>query len=131
MSHSGSSQRALIGRICDLSGFTSDGWRRRELNINRGAGGYPDVRDTIHLIDTDGKRYYGLPFVKGARHPGHTCLGQPGSLKPWFVRHYDFKHVTTEDVYLESTGQPNEYLIYTQAEWAGLKARPSVTPAAS
>jgi hypothetical protein len=117
---SGADQGLLIGRICDLSGFTSDGWRRRELNVKQGARGYPEVRDTIDLIDTDGKRYRGLPFVKGARHSGHACLGQPGSLKPWFVRHYDFKHVATEDVYLTSIGQPNEYRIYTHAEWAAL-----------
>ncbi len=113
----------LVGRICDLSGFDSGGWRRRELNVKRGPDGYPEVRDTITLIDSDGIRYPGLPFVMGARHQGHSCLGQPGALKPWFRKHYDEKRVHEEAVYLEPTGKPNEYRIYTQAEWAAKAAR--------
>jgi hypothetical protein len=111
------SKGILIGRICDLSGSTSDGWRRREINVKRDATGYPEVRDVIHLIDSSDLRYPNLPFVKGARLPGHTCLGQPGSLKRWFVKHYPFERVKTEDVYLKPTGRQNEYVILTEAEW--------------
>jgi hypothetical protein len=79
--------------------------------------GYPAVRDTIHLIDSSGSKYFGLPFVKGARHPGHTCLGQPGALKPWFKQHYSTEEVDAGNVYFKPTGQPKEYRIYTDAEW--------------
>ncbi len=113
----------LVGRICDLSGFDNAGWRRRELNVKRGPDGYPEVRDSIHLIDSDGICYPSLPFVKGARHEGHSCLGQPGALKPWFRKHYDEKRVRPEAVYLEPTGQSNEYRIYTEAEWGAKAAR--------
>jgi hypothetical protein len=74
-----SEESVLVARICDLSGSTSDGWRRREINVKQGTDGYPEVRDTVDLVDSAGIRYLGLPFVKGARHPGHTCLGQPGA----------------------------------------------------
>ena len=108
----------LTGRICDLSSSTSDGWRRRELNVKQGREGYPAVRDVIHLIDSSGTRYPSLPFVKGARLPGHTCLGQPGALKPWFLKHYSSHSVASESVYLTPTGGQNEYRIYTESEWA-------------
>lgn len=108
----------LVGRICDLSNSATDGWRRREINVRCGPDGYPAVRDLIHLIDSSGVKYSGLPFVIGARHPGHTCLGRPGALKPWFTRHYPFEYVKTENVYLTPTGQQNEYRIYTESEWA-------------
>ena len=121
------SHGTLVGRICDLSGATSDGWRRRELNLKQRADGYPAVRDVIHLIDSSGAKYSGLPFVKGARHPGHTCLGQTGALKRWFVQHYPFGHVTPENVYLEPTGQRDEYRIYTEAEWAASIQTSSIT----
>src|SRR5580658_2112189 len=116
-------QAILVSRICDLSGFDNSGWRRRELNVKKRPDGYPQVRDTIHLIDSDGIRYPGLPFVKGARHDGHSCLGQPGTLKPWFRKHYDEKRVRAESVCLEPTGQSNEYWIYTEGEWTAKAAR--------
>jgi len=110
-------RRVLVGRICDLSGATSDGWRRREINVKQGPDGYPAVRDIIHLIDSSGAKYSGLPFIKGARHPGHTCLGQPGALRAWFTRHYSPEKVEPVNVYFKPTGQPNEYRIYTESEW--------------
>jgi hypothetical protein len=116
-------QAILIGRICDLSGFDSGGWRRRELNVKRGSDGYPQVRDTINLLDSDGIRYPNLPFVMGARHGGHSCLGQPGALKQWFRKHYDEKTVHPETVYVEPTGRSNEYRIHTETEWAAKAAR--------
>ena len=117
------STKFLIGWVCDLSGADADGWRRRELNIKRAVDGYPEVRDVIHLIDSEGNRYHGLPFVKGARFRGYTCLGMPKALKPWFLRHYDFNDAKKrESVYLESTGQRNEYRLYTEPEWMALKA---------
>ncbi len=118
---SGSSQ-TLVGRICDLSGATSDGWRRREINVKQGPDGYPAVRDTIDLIDSSGTKYPGLPFIKGARLPGHTCLGQPGALKRWFALHYSFEKVRPESVYFMATGQRNENRIYTESEWAIVRA---------
>lgn len=107
----------LVGRICDLSNTTTDGWRRREINVKQGFGGYPDVRDIIHLIDSSGSKYSNLPFIKGARLPGHTCLGRPGALRPWFGRHYSAHSVEAENVYFRPTEQPNEYRIYTESEW--------------
>ena len=117
----GSLQGVLVARICDLSGFDNDGWRRRELNVKRGASGYPQVRDSIDLIDSDGVPYRRLPFVKGARHADHTCLGQPGALKPWFRKHYDEKRANGGTVYLVPTERSNEYRIYTEDEWAASK----------
>jgi hypothetical protein len=114
---SGHLKGELVGRICDLSNATSDGWRRREINVKHAADGYPAVRDIIHLIDSSGAKYPGLPFVKGARLPGHTCLGKPGALRPWFARHYSADRVEAESVYFKPTGQPNEYRIYTKSEW--------------
>jgi hypothetical protein len=107
----------LVGQICDLSNTTSDGWRRREINVRQGRDGYPAVRDIIHLIDSSDAKYDGVPFIKGARLPGHTCLGQPGALRPWFTRHYSVEKVELENVYFKPTGQPNEYRIYTESEW--------------
>jgi hypothetical protein len=107
----------LVGQICDLSNTTSDGWRRREINVKQGRDGYPAVRDIMHLIDSSDARYHGLPFIKGARLPGHTCLGQPGALRPWFKRHYSVEKVELEHVYFKPTGQPHEFRIYTESEW--------------
>jgi len=114
---SGHLKGELVGRICDLSNATSDGWRRREINVKQGPDRHPAVRDIIHLIDSSGAKYPGLPFIKGARLPGHTCLGKPGALKPWFARHYSADRVAAENVYFKPTGQPNEYRIYTESEW--------------
>jgi hypothetical protein len=111
------SKGILVGRICDLSNTTNDGWRRREINVKQGPDGYPAVRDIIHLMDSSGMKYFGLPFIKGARHPSHTCLGQPGALRPWFARHYSADRVEAENVYFKPTGQPNEYRIYTESQW--------------
>ena len=116
------SKGILVGRICDLSGSTSDGWRRREINVRKDATGYPEVRDVIHLIDSSNLSYPNLPFVKGARFPDHTCLGQPGALKRWFTKHYPFELVKSEDVYFKPTGRQNEYLIFTDAEWQSSSA---------
>ncbi|MGA9040362.1 MAG: hypothetical protein WB421_07495 [Terriglobales bacterium] len=110
----------LVGKICDLSNTTTDGWRRREINVKQSPDGYPDVRDMIHLIDSSGAKYTGLQFIKGARHPGHTCLGQAGALKSWFRQHYSADRVETQNVYFKSTGHPNEYRIYTESEWKAL-----------
>jgi hypothetical protein len=110
----------LVGRICDLSNMTNDGWRRREINVRQGPDGHPAVREIFHLIDTSGTRYSSLPFIKGARLPGHTCLGQPGALRPWFTRHYSADRVESENVYFKPTGQPSEYCIYTESEWKAL-----------
>jgi hypothetical protein len=110
------SKGILVGRVCDLSNTTSDGWRRREINVKQGPDGYPAVRDIIHLIDSSGAKYPGLPFVKGARLPGHT-LGQPGALRPWFTRHYPADRVEAENVYFKPTGNPNEYQIYAESQW--------------
>ena len=114
---SGHLKGELVGRICDLSNATSDGWRRREINVKQAPDGHPAVRDIIHLIDSPGAKYPGLPFIKGARLPGHTCLGQPGALRPWFARHYSADRVEAEQVHFKPTGQPNEYRIYTESEW--------------
>jgi len=116
------SNRVLVGRICDLSSTTTDGWRRREINVKRGSDGYPDVRDIIHLIDSSGAQYPDLPFIKGARLPGHTCLGQPGALKPWFTRRFPFGEVKTENVYFEPTDRSNEYRILSESEWKASRA---------
>ena len=107
----------LVGRICDLANATSDGWRRREINVKQGSDGYPAIRDIIHLVDSSGAKYSGLPFIKGARLPDHTCLGQPGALKVWFKQHYPFEKVESVNVYFKPTGQPNEYRICTETEW--------------
>jgi hypothetical protein len=74
----------------------------------------------MHVIDSSGAKYFGLPFIKGARLPGHSCLGQAGALKPWFVRHYSRDRVESENVYFEPTGQPNEYRIHTESAWRAL-----------
>jgi len=113
----GRSKGWLDGRICDLSNETSDGWKRREINVRQGPDGYPAVRDIIHLIDSSGVKYRDLPFIKGARLPGYVCLGKPGQLRPWFDRHYSSEKVLTEEVYFKPTGQPNEYRIYTKSQW--------------
>jgi hypothetical protein len=107
----------LVGRICDLANATSDGWRRREINVKQGSDGYPAIRDIIHLVDSSGAKYSGLPFIKGARLPDHTCLGQPGALKVWFKQHYSFEKVESVNVYFKPTGQSNEYRICTETEW--------------
>jgi hypothetical protein len=108
----------LVGRICDLANATGDGWRRREINVKQGSNGYPAIRDIIHLIDSSGSKYPNLPFIKGARLPGHTCLGQPGALKAWFKQHYCFEKVESVNVYFNPTEQPNEYRICTETEWS-------------
>jgi hypothetical protein len=108
----------LVGRICDLANATGDGWRRREINVKQGSNGYPAIRDIIHLVDSSGSKYPNLPFIKGARLPGHTCLGQPGALKVWFKQHYSFEKVESVNVYFNPTGQPNEYRICTETEWS-------------
>jgi hypothetical protein len=113
----------LVGQICDLSNTTSDGWRRREINVKQGRDGYPNIRDIIHLIDSSDARYHDLPFIKGARFPGHTCLGQPGALRPWFSRHYSVEKVESGNVYFKPTGQPHEYRIYTESEWKAVASQ--------
>lgn len=107
----------LDGRIRDLSGFTSDGWRRREIIVRQGTNGYPKVRDNINLVDSSGATYSNLPFIKGAQEEGYVCLGQPGALKRWFTERYRFAEVSRENVYFESTVRPNEYRIYSESEW--------------
>lgn len=111
----------LIGRICDLSNTTTDGWRRREINVKQGSDGYPEVRDIIHLVDSTGSKYPNLPFIKGARLSDHICLGKPGALRPWFGRHYSADRVEAENVYFIATGQSNEYRICTESEWKAIK----------
>jgi hypothetical protein len=113
----GPSEKVLSGRIRDLCQATSDGWRRREIIVRQGADGYPSERDQIRLIDSSGATY-DLPFIKGAGIPGYTCLGKPGTLKPWFLRHYAADKIDGITVYFKPTGRPNEYRIYTGAEWA-------------
>jgi hypothetical protein len=123
------SNEMLVGRICDLCNTASDGWRRREINVRQGSDGYPEVRDSIHLIDSSGAKYPGLTFVEGARLPGHICLGQPGKLKRWFTQRYRSEQVEPSNVYFKPTGQLNEYQIYSEAEWRAAGApgsRPSV-----
>ena len=85
--------------------------------MKKGPDGYPDVLDIIHLIDSSGAKYRDLRFTKGARHAGHTCLGQVGVLKAWFKRHYPVEKVEAGSVYFKPSGQPKEYRIYTEAEW--------------
>jgi hypothetical protein len=113
----GPSKGVLSGRIRDLCQTTSDGWRRREIIVRQGVDGYPRERDQIRLIDSSGATY-DLPFIKGAGIPGYTCLGKPGTLKPWFLRHYAANKIDGVTVYLRATDRPNEYRIYTGAEWA-------------
>jgi hypothetical protein len=110
------SSNLLLGRIRDLGQSTGDGWKRREIIIRQRSDGYPRERDHIRLIDSSGGTY-DLPLIKGAGVQGYTCLGRPGTLKPWFTRHYSAEEVEGEKVYFKPTGRPNEYRIYTEVEW--------------
>jgi len=107
----------LVGRIRDLCQFTTDGWRRREIIVRQSVNVYPREGDRVDLVDSSGGRYTNVPFIKGAGVQGYTCLGQPGALKPWFMRHYRSEQVEAASVYFKPTGQSNEYEIYSESEW--------------
>jgi hypothetical protein len=110
----------LKGRVRPLAQFTRpDGWARREIIIKQDTvTGYPKVRDGIKLIDTEGYSY-NLTFIEGANVAGYTCLGQPGTLKTWFLKHYPKEIVIEDEVFLKSTDNlKNEFKIFTSKQWA-------------
>ena len=115
------SQRRLLiqRRIRTLSNFDRDGWARREIIAEQDvATGYPKVGDKIRLIDSDDETYE-FTFIRGAKVSGYTCLGQPGTLKKWFQKHYRKDEVDGDNVFLEATGlAPKEFGIWTSKEWA-------------
>jgi hypothetical protein len=108
----------LTGRIRRLSQRDRDGWERREIIVGRdGSTRYPDVRDKIEIVDSDGELYR-LSFIKGAHVSGYTCLGQPGVLKKWFQKHYQTNIVTEDTVYFEAAESANVFRIWTSQQWA-------------
>src|SRR5207253_10802794 len=99
-----------VQRSCDDS-LHSENMYRHRVNI------YTRKGDRVDLVDSSGGRYTNVPFIKGAGVQGYTCLGQPGALKPWFMRHYRSEQVEAASVYFKPTGQSNEYEIYSESEW--------------
>jgi len=111
----GTGRRAMLfkGRIRTLSQRDADGWLRREIIVQKDPNtGLPKVGDTWTLIDSDGD-IYKLSFIKGANVSGYTCLGQPGKLKNWFLKHYPRNDVVKDRVVFRSTDHPNEYEIFS------------------
>lgn len=109
----------LQGRIRTLANPDQDGWARREIIVDQDlTTGYPRVGDEIRLIDSDNETYE-LTFIKGANVSGYTCLGQPGTLKKWFQKHYRKDEVDKDDVFLEATDMAlREFRIWTSREWS-------------
>ena len=112
-----SSDEVLTGLIRDLGQSAANGRRRREILIKQTMSGYPEVRQRINLLDSSGAALGELPFIKGARKAGYTCLGKPGALMAWFAQRYPFDRVRTETVYVARTERRDEYRIYSQREW--------------
>jgi len=112
-----SSDEVLTGLIRDLGQSAANGWRRKEILIKQTMSGYPEVRQRINLLDSSGAALGELPFIKGARKAGYTCLGKPGALMAWFAQRYPFDRVRTETVYVARTERRDEYRIYSQLEW--------------
>ena len=104
------------GTISDERNEDKEKWRRRSIGIPYARSrGYPEVRHTITVIDTDGGKYESV-FTK-SRKPGKVCLGKPGNLKGWYTKHYRYEEVVEDDVYFEYTGSGYEFYIYTSNEW--------------
>lgn len=107
----------LRGLIRSLVKFASDGWERREIIVEQpNTDGFPQIRDEIVVIDSENVRYT-LPFIKGANRDGYVCMGKPGRLKDWFMKHYPDKRVTADEVYFELTSDKTTYRIYTSRQW--------------
>jgi len=101
------------GRIRTSSQWDAAGWSRREIIVQKDPNtGLPEVGDTWTLIDSDGD-IYKLSFIKGANVSDYTCLGQPGKLKNWFLKHYPRNDVVKDRVVFRSTDHPNEYEIFS------------------
>ena len=106
------------GRIRRLSQEDADGWLRREIVVQQDPNtGFPNVGDIWILIDSDGDKYK-LRFIKGANVSGYTCLGQPGKLKNWFLKHYPSNDVVKDRVVFQSTEHHNDYEIFSAKQWA-------------
>jgi len=110
------SVKVLAGLIRDLSLWTTDGWRRREIILEQ-IDGHPRVGNSIDLVDVAGEQYRNIPLIKGANRKNYVCLGKPGKLKTWFIRRYPIGIAKVEKVYFAHTDRPNEYRIYSESEW--------------
>jgi len=107
----------LKGFIRTLAQTASDGWERREIIIKQPApSSYPQVRDFIKFKDSDNNSYC-IPYIKGAHKEGFVCLGRPGDLKGWFVKHYPKKRVVDDEVIFVLLEDAETYRIYTSREW--------------
>ena len=106
--------KVIQGRIVAENNEDKEDWCRRSISVPN-SGGYPQPGNDITVIDTEDKEYE-LKFTK-SRKPGRVCLGQPGRLKNWYIKHYPEHDVPMDDVFLEFSGKCNAYRIYTSNEW--------------
>lgn len=111
----GSLPTSFQGTITDERNKDKAGWLRRSIGVLKNqSGGYPQPGDEITVIDTNSNRYR-LKFTK-SRKRQKVCLGQPGILKPWYVKHYPSDAVRADNVYFQYTGHIDEYRIYSSEE---------------
>lgn len=66
---------------------------------------------------------YDLSFIKGANKKGWCLIGQPGVLKPWFLKHYSKEFIKGEVVFELISDNSNEYRIWTIEQWKRNKSR--------
>jgi len=104
------------GKINDERNKDKEGWQRRSIGVPYDKSrGYPEVRDTITMIDINGNKYES-EFTKSLI-PNTVCLGKSSRLKGWYTTHYPYEKVENDDVYFELTGIGREFRIYTSKEW--------------
>jgi hypothetical protein len=106
----------LIGEIADEHNVDEKGWYRRRISLKKGnSGSYPQVGDTIILIDTY-KNQYTHKFIKGFKRD-RVYTSRPANLKTWFVAHYDTNKLEKDQIYLDLQVTDQSYRLYTSTEW--------------